>query len=213
MYLGGFLLLSLVAGAIYYTTTREVSVVVAHGDLQLGSLITDNAVSLKRISPNAVPAGSAHHLADVVGKYVAWPVLDGHYVPLKALSHDRVSLIAGGLHVPAGFRAISVPVTAVEAVGGALRPGDYVDILATPKSQAPGASPAPAVMLGQKVLLLGLRTDQGQPLDATGGPGTVHGLNFANNRIAAIVVAVAPEDEARYAAATATSSFTIVLNL
>jgi hypothetical protein len=41
----------------------------------------------------------------------------------------------------------------------------------------------------------------------------VHGLNFANNRIAAIVVAVAPEDEARYAAATATSSFTIVLNL
>jgi Flp pilus assembly protein CpaB len=94
-----------------------------------------------------------------------------------------------------------------------LRPGDFVDILAVARNQAPGASPAPATMLGKRVLVLGLRTDQGQPLDAGGGSGNVRGLNFANNKIASVVLAVAPEDESRYASASATSTFTVVLHL
>src|SRR5258708_22409841 len=81
---------------------------------------------------------------------------------MRALSSDRASLIAGGLAVPSGFHALSVPVTAADAAGGVLRPGDLVDVLAVVKNQAPGSSPAPATTLGQRVLVLGLRTDQGQ---------------------------------------------------
>ena len=200
-------------GGIYYATTRETAVVVAKGDLRVGTSITESSVVVRRVHPGDVPAGSATRVSDVVGKYVSWPILDGQFIPVRALSRDRASLIAGGLSVPSGFRALSLSVTAADAAGGVLRPGDLVDVLAVLKNQAPGSSPSPAITLGKRVLVLGMRTDQGQALDSSGGTGTVRGLNFSSSRIASIVVAVAPEDEERYAAAAAVSNFTVVLDL
>lgn len=213
VYLGIFLVLSLAAGSLYYLNTRDVAVVVAKGDLQVGSVVSDAVLTVKRVHPSAIPPGSAQTVGEVDGKFVAWPILDGQYIPTRALTADRTSLIAGGLQVPVGYHALSIPVSPSEAVGGVLRPGDFVDVLAVAKNQAPGASPAPATMLGKRVLVLGLRTDQGQALDSGGGSSSVRGLNFANNKIASVVLAVAPEDESRYAAATATSTFTVVLDL
>jgi len=213
VYLGIFLVLSLAAGGIYYVTTRETTVVVARGDLRVGISVTEALVGVRRVHPGDVPPGSATRVADVVGKYVAWPILDGQFIPLRALAHDRASLIAGGLTVPQGFHALAVPITAADAAGGVLRPGDLVDVLAVAKNQAPGAAPTPATTLGKRVLVLGMRTDQGQALDGGGGSGTVRGLNFSSNRIASVVLAVAPEDEEKYAAAAAVSTFTVVLDL
>jgi pilus assembly protein CpaB len=213
VYLGVFLVLALAAGGIYYASTRETTVVMARGDLRVGTSITESSVTVRRVHPGDVPQGSATRIADVVGRFVSWPILDGQYIPTRALARDRASLIAGGLSVPDGYHAISVPVTAADAAGGVLRPGDLVDVLAVAKNQAPGASPAPATILGKRVLVLGLRTDQGQALDAGGGSGTVRGLNFSSNRLASIVLAVAQEDEEKYAAAAAVSSFTVVLDL
>jgi len=213
VYLGVFVVLALAAGGIYYASTRETTALVAKGDLRVGTPITESSVAVRRVHPGDVPQGSAIRLTDVVGKFVSWPVLDGQFIPTRALARDRASLIAGGLSVPAGFHALSVPVTAAEAAGGVLRPGDLVDVLAVAKNQAPGASPAPATTLGKRVLVLGMRTDQGQALDAGNGSSTVRGLNFASNRIASVVLAVAPEDEEKYAAAAAVSNFTLVLDL
>ena len=213
VYLGAFLVLSLAAGAIFYVSTRDVAVVVAKGDLSVGSTISSSSVTVRRVHPAAIPAGSARQLADIDGKYLAWPVLDGQYIPIKALSTDRASLISGGLQVPPGYRALSVAVTASDAAGGVLRPGDYVDVLAVAKNQAPGPNPAPATLLGRHVLVLGMRTDQGQPLDSSSGSGSVHGLNFSSNRIASVVLAVAEGDETRYATASAASTFSVVLDL
>jgi Flp pilus assembly protein CpaB len=213
VYLGIFLVLALAAGGIYYATTRETAVVVAKGDLRVGTSISESSVTVKRVHPGDIPAGSATRVSDVLGRYVSWPILDGQFIPVRALSRDRASLIAGGLSVPPGYRALSLAVTATDAAGGVLRPGDLVDVVAVAKSQAPGASPAPATTLGKRVLVLGMRTDQGQALDASGGPGSVRGLNFSSNRIASVVLAVAPDDEEKYAAAAAVSNFTVVLNL
>jgi Flp pilus assembly protein CpaB len=213
VYLGVFLVLALAAGAIYYASTRETTVVVAKGDLRAGTSINEASVTLRRVHPADVPPGSATRVADVIGRFVSWPILDGQFIPARALARDRASLIAGGLSVPTGFHALSVPVTAAHAAGGVLRPGDLVDVIAVVKNQPPGAAPAPATTLGKRVMVLGLRTDQGQALDAGGGPGTVRGLNFSSNRIASVVLAIAPEDEEKYAAAAAVSSFTVVLDL
>jgi Flp pilus assembly protein CpaB len=212
IYLGLFVVLALAAGGIYFASTRETTVVVAKGDLNVGTAVGESSVAVRRVHPGDIPAGSATNLAEVVGKYVSWPILDGQFIPTRALSRDRVSLIAGGLAVPAGFHALSVPVTAADAAGGILRPGDLVDVLAVAKNQAPGSSPAPAVTLGRRVLVLGMRTDQGQALDG-GGSGTVRGLNFSSSRIASVVLAVAPDDEEKYAAAVAVSTFSLVLAL
>jgi Flp pilus assembly protein CpaB len=213
VYLGVFLVLSIAAGAIFYAATRDVVVVVARGDLQVGATISGESVTTRRVHPDAVPPGSARQLSDIDGRYVAWPVLDGQYIPLKATSDNRAGLISGGLQVPAGYRALSVPVSAADAAGGVLRAGDHVDVLAVVKNLAPGASPPPATMLGRQVLVLGLRTDQGQALDSGTGAGSVRGLNFSGSRVASVVLAVAESDEASYASAAATSTFTVTLDL
>lgn len=213
MYLGVFLALSVAAGAIFYVATRDAAVVVANSDLQVGSTVSSDSVTVRRVHPEAIPAGSARQLSEIEGRYVAWPVLAGQFIPVRALSANRAGLFSGGLQVPAGYRAISVPVSAADAAGGVIRAGDRVDVLAVPKNQAPGATPAPAVTLGRAVLVLGLRSDQGQPLDGEASPGTGHGLNFSSGRVASVVVAIAESDEARYAMAAATSAFTLVLDL
>jgi Flp pilus assembly protein CpaB len=213
VYLGIFAVLALAAGGIYFASTRETTVLVAKGDLNVGMAITDTSVAVRRVHPGDIPPGTASRVSEVVGMYISWPILDGQFIPMRALSRGRAALIAGGLGVPAGYHALSVPVTAADAAGGVLRPGDLVDVIAVAKNQAPGATPAPAVTLGKRVLVLGLRTDQGQALDGGGGSGTVRGLNFSSNRIASVVLAVAPEDEERYAAATAVSTFSLVLDL
>jgi pilus assembly protein CpaB len=213
VYLGVFGVLALGAGGIYFASTRETTALVARGDLSVGTAVTDSSVAVRRVHPGDIPPGSATNVADVVGMYVSWPILDGQFIPTRALSRGRASMIAGGLAVPAGYHALSVPVTPAEAAGGVLRPGDLVDVIAVAKNQAPGASPAPALTLGRRVLVLGMRTDQGQAIDGGGGSSPVRGLNFSSNRIASVVLAVAPEDEEKYAAATAVSTFSLVLDL
>jgi Flp pilus assembly protein CpaB len=213
IYLGIFLVLSLAAGGIYYANTRDATVVVAKGDLPVGTTLSASSVTVRRVHPGAVPAGSARTSVEVDGKFVAWPILDGQYIPTRALSADRADLISGGLQVPAGSRAISVPITASDAAGGVLRPGDLVDVLAVAKNQPPGATPAPAATLGRRVLVLGVRTDQGQALDPGSGSGSARGLQIGSHKIASIILAVAEGDESRYAAAQAVSTFTVVLDL
>src|SRR6202022_3181272 len=147
VYLGIFVVLALAAGGIYYASTRETTVLVARGDLRVGTLITESSVMTRRVHPGDVPQGSATHTAGVVGRFVSWPILDGQFIPIRALARDRASLIAGGLSVPPGYRALSLAVTATDAAGGVLRPGDLVDVVAVAKGQAPGASPPPATTL------------------------------------------------------------------
>ena len=211
VYLAVFLGLALAAGGIYYLDTREVTVVLAAADLRVGATVSEASLTTRRVHPGDVPPGAILDVADAVGRVVAWPVLDGQYIPRRALTRNRAALI-GGLSVPPGYHAISVPVTAVEAVGGELRPGDLVDVLAVVRNQQPGTSPAPATVLGRRVLVLGLRTEQGQPVDTPAGSGG-RGPNFSGSRIAGVVLAIAPEDEQRYAAAAAVSSFTVALDL
>src|SRR3981081_3713772 len=108
VYLGLFLVLALAAGGIYYATTRETAVVVARGDLRVGTSIAESSVAARRVHPGDVPSGSATRVSEVVGRYVSWPILDGQFIPVRALARDRASLIAGGLAGPAGFRALSL---------------------------------------------------------------------------------------------------------
>lgn len=211
IYAAVFLVLSAAAGLTYYLDTREVTVVVAQGDLRVGTMVQESSLRTRRVHPADVPPGAVTDVADATGKYVAWPVLDGEYVPSRALARSRAALISA-VDVPAGMHAISLPVTAVEAVGGELRPGDFVDVMAVAKNQASTATPAPALTVGRHVLVLGLRNDQGQPVEVSAGT-SARGLNFNGNRIAGVVLAVAPEDEAAYVTAGAVSSFTVALDL
>jgi len=119
--------------------------------------------------------------------------------------------MAQGLQLPPGYRIIGLPVTPSAAVGGALKAGDTVDVLAMDnpsKVAALADEPAPApTMLGKNVLVIGLRTDQGASTESAD-----HGLNSGSNRPSTVLLAIPQIDEATYSAAIAHSSFVLTLS-
>ena len=243
-YLAAFALLAMVAALLSLRAQHTVDVVVAAHDVRAGTLVVADDLSVVRMHDDSVPAGALSVPGDAVGRYAAWPLTAGEPVLGRVLAADRSGgAVLAGLEVPAGYRAVAVPVQPAGAVGGMLARGDHVDVYATPlpghaapSSVAPAtppsssatttaanrgaatdppASPAAgpaAVLIGSDVLVLQLRSDDGQALD-TGSGDTVHGLNFGSGKLGSVVLAVPASDVDRYASAVADDSVYLALSV
>jgi Flp pilus assembly protein CpaB len=210
IYLVACLALAGIAGFIYYGQTQEASAVVAGRDLTVGERITAADLDLKRVPVAAVPAGAISAPDQAIGQFVAFPVMAGQYLTPRHLVRDPTGAsLTGGLPVPPGDRIVSLPATPASALGGALAPGDLVDVIAVPDpgkgAAGPGLDPAGNTVLGQRVLVVGVRSDQGAPLQPDAGTST------ANTRLGSVLLAIADSDEQKYAAAIASDSFVLAL--
>jgi Flp pilus assembly protein CpaB len=227
VYLVAFMVLALAAALLTLRAQRTVSVLVATHDLRAGAMVATQDVEVARMHDDSIPAGALTTADAAVGRYVTWPVTSGQPVLARALRVQRSggSVVFGGLDIPVGYRAIAVPVQPAAAVGGMLARGDRVDVYATPQpGHAAPSTPPPttataadrsktARLIGHDVLVLQLRSDQGQPLDETSGGDTVRGLNFGTGKLGSVVLAVPDADVDRYAAAVATESIYLALSV
>jgi Flp pilus assembly protein CpaB len=220
VYLVLFLLLAALAGVLTLRAQRTVAVLVAAHDVRAGAQIAAQDVEVQRMHEDSVPAGALVGPDDAVGQYVAWPLTAGEAVLGRMVRHQRsgITLVAD-VTVPDGYRAVAVPVQPSGAVGGMLSPGDHVDVYATPLPghQADGAQASPpsddaTVMLGASLLVLQLRSDQGQPLDS-GGDRSVHGLDFGSGKLGSVVLAVPSDQVSRFAAAAAAETMYLALDV
>ncbi len=194
------------AGAAALLTLRAqhtVPVVVAIHDLRAGTLVAASDVQVVRMHDDSVPAGYLTASDQAAGRYVAWPLAANEPILGRQLAASRSgSADVGGLDVPAGFSAVAVPVQPAAAVGGMLSPGDRVDVFATTaQAAATDLPPSNADQLGHDILVIQLRSDQGQALQAPADSGTVHGLNFGSGKLGSVVLAVPTADASRYAVA------------
>ncbi len=213
VYLTAFVILSAVAGLFYYSQTRLVPAVVATSDLKVGAEIQDSDVAIRRVNPGSVPAGTFADVGLAIGRFVSFPILRDQYIGTRAVAVSRnADLLSGGLDIPKGYRIISLPIVPSSAVGGSLKPGDLVDVIAIPSSnKASGLldqSASAPMVIGTHVMVLGLRTDQGTTLDPSTGS---HGIGAVGNKPASILLAIPEPDETRYSAALETSTFFIAL--
>jgi pilus assembly protein CpaB len=212
IYLGVFIVLSTVAGVLYYSHTRQSTALVATHDLSVGTRIQDSDIATRQINPASVPAGVLKASDQAVGQVVSSPILEGQFVDARQVAPSRnASLLGTGLDVPAGYRIIGLPIAPAAAVGGVLKPGDRVDVMAIPNptkaaTLAEESAPVP-VMLGKNVLVIGLRTDQGTPVDQAD-----HGLNVGNSKPGTVLLAIAQTEESAYSSAIASSSFVLALS-
>jgi len=92
-----------------------------------------------------------------------------------------------------------------------VKPGDRVDVMAiaggtkaTTLADQPLATP---MLLGKDVLVIGLRTEQGTPVDQA-----EHGLSAGTSKLASILLAIPQNDEESYSAAMASSTFVLTLS-
>jgi Flp pilus assembly protein CpaB len=212
IYLGVFVLLSTIAGIFYYSNTRQATAMVAARDLSVGTRIQDSDVAVRQVNPSSVPRGALKAADQAVGQVVSFPILEGQFLDARQVAPSRnASLLGSGLDVPVGYRIIGLPIAPAAAVGGVLKPGDRVDVMAiTNPSKAANIAdeslPAP-VMIGKDVLVIGLRTDQGTQVDQAD-----HGLNVATSKPGTVLVAIPQAEESAYSAAIGASSFVLALS-
>ena len=133
IYFGMFILLTSIAGLLYYSDTRQSTALVATHDLSVGTRIQDSDIAVRRINPASAPAGLLKVSDQAVGQVVSSPVLEGQFLDARQVAPSRnASLLGTGLDVPAGYRIIGLPIAPAAAVGGVLKPGDRVDVMAIP---------------------------------------------------------------------------------
>lgn len=163
--------------SVYSTTTGRTPVLVAAHDLQAGAVLRPSDLRTAELASDAGTMASLvpeRELETVLGQELAAPVPEG--APLARAS------VASGRPKAAAFTLV---VPALRALGGALRPGDRVTVLATFDSGAGGQ--ARAIARGLRVLTVGAapegldRASASIPVTvALSDPSLAAGLALAN---------------------------------
>ena len=109
------------------TVEPEVPVVVAASDLPLGAQVTADKLATTT-KPQSEALGTYQDPQEVVGKVIRRSVTSG---AVLQLSDFETTLTVPELvkSLQPGLRAIAIPLTTVDAVGGLLQGGDFVDVV------------------------------------------------------------------------------------
>lgn len=194
-----------VAGALYLIGAQRVPVVVAANDVPATRPLTALDVEVRSVPPEMLPPGAVADAGDVIGRFPLAPLWRGMPFVAQGLA-DEAPVFHTGLSLRPGERAIALPVVAASAVGGAIAPGTRVDVLAVPVT---GRAPAGRTveLLATDALVLDVRTESGGPYQPEG-----RAESFAVERIGSVIIAIAREDEVRFADRIATSTFVLAFS-
>jgi len=169
-------------------------------------LVADD-LAIVSISADAIPSGALADTNSAIGKLPRAPLWRGQVVLGPALSDDAAPFRTG-LALPAGTRAVALPVSsAAQAVGGAIVPGARVDVIAVPiAGRAPGGRTTELLLQG--AMVLDVRSETGSPYGVALAKTSVATVG---ERMGSVVVAIDPLDEVRFADRIATSMFVLTL--
>ena len=214
VYLAFFLVAAVGASALVYFAQPRNGIVRAKTDIAVLTPITADMVQVVSVSPADAPANAARSLDAVVGRYTSVPILAGQDVDVRVLETNPGQL-AFGFEAPlqAGQVAFAIPVEPGQAVGGALVPGAHVDVVAVPnalKTQVSGANSPSAVVLGQGLVVLTLRTPEGRQLSDEPASDTARVV--ITPKLGSVVVAIPAARLPEFAEAALSSTFYLALS-
>src|SRR3954469_14295278 len=142
--------------------TPTQAVVVAATDLQLGSELKKEDVTVIQFPAGKTPEGTFAKVDEVIGRGLIVPIVRNEPI-LKAKLASKEA--GSGLPpvIPEGMRAVSVRVNEVVGVAGYVLPGNRVDVVATasPTDQHQDTT-SKVVLSNVQVLTAGTRMEQGQ---------------------------------------------------
>jgi Flp pilus assembly protein CpaB len=214
VYLAFFLVAALGASAFVYFAQPRDGIVRARTDIAVLTPITTDMVEIVSVSPADAPSNAARSLDVVVGQYASSPILAGQDVDIRVLETNPGQLAFGfGAPLGAGQVAFAIPVEPGQAVGGALVSGARVDVVAVPnglKTQVSATDSPSAVVLGQGLVVLTLRTPDGQQLGDETSPDSTRVV--IPPKLGSVVVAIPAARLAEFAEATLSSTFYLALS-
>lgn len=214
VYTAIFLIAALGATVLVYFAQPRNGIVRAKVDIAVLTPITADMVEVVSVSPADAPPNAARDLDAVVGRYTSVPILAGQDVDVRVLETNPGQLAFGfGAPLEAGQAAFALPVEPGQAVGGALVPGARVDIVAVPnalKTLVSGADSPSAVVLGQGLVVLTIRTPEGRQLSDE--PASDSARVVIPPKLGSVVVAIPAARLVEFAEAALGSTFYIALS-
>lgn len=106
-------------------------VVVAKLDIPAKTTVTSEMVQIKGVPQDFVHEAAMTKVEEVVGQISAGNIYAGEQIITKKIITAKDNDKGLAYVIPAGKRAVSVPVNDVSGVAGLIKPGDQVDITAT----------------------------------------------------------------------------------
>jgi pilus assembly protein CpaB len=193
------------ASGLYVLATQRADVVVVSRDVELPRPLTRDDLEVRTVSAELAPPEAAQRIEDVIGLVPRMPLIRGQIILSRALASELADF-RSGLALATGLRAIAIPVSAVNAIGGAIVPGSRVDVLAVPVlGRAPGGRTAE--LLAAAATVLDVRGESGAAFVSREPRSGV----VATERVASVVIAIAAAEEVRFADRIATSTFVLAL--
>jgi pilus assembly protein CpaB len=126
---------------------QSVNIVVATHDLHIGTQLDPTAVKLARWSRDSMPPGAFTDISAVAGKYVKTSFVENEPIVADRLFSGVKTAGMLPLLIPAGMRAMSVPVDEVSDIAGFVLPGAHVDVLVAIADKATGGEPFSKIVL------------------------------------------------------------------
>ena len=171
--------------------------VVAARDLDVGTTVVPEDLRIIDWPGDALPVGYAASIDEVVGRGVVVPIrMNEPMLPEKLAGSDMGRGLT--MLIPAGFRAVSVPVNDVVSVAGWVRPGTRVDVMVTLTGLRTEQEAVTQIVL-QNIEVLG--NDRSIQRDAEGEPEAV----------SVITLLVTPEQSEQLAMASSDGQLQLAL--
>lgn len=102
---------------------EQIEVCVATRDIAAGERVDYSSVETKLWVADLLPDNAVRSGSDAIGNTATSSIFKGEVITTKRFESER-----DALDIPQGKQAVSVPTKAVQAVGGAIRPGMTVDV-------------------------------------------------------------------------------------
>jgi pilus assembly protein CpaB len=115
--------------------TDMATVIVSKQDIpaqtELDNLISSGAFTTLQVPVAAVVHGAVTDVSQLKGQSTAFPILEGEQITTARLQGSSTQVEGGVLGIPAGHKAVTLPVDIPRAVGGVLQTGDHITLYAT----------------------------------------------------------------------------------
>ena len=135
-------------------SVRTTKVITAKQRLKFGEILTSEKLTMIEWPTDAIPAGSFSDatklLADGTRRAIS-PIEEGELILAVKVTGDNARAGLAGV-IAEGKRAVTIPVNAVDGVGGFVQPGDLVDLILTTEDRETGEQSADIIMEAVKVL-------------------------------------------------------------
>ena len=153
------------------------TVVLATETIQVTQRIKDNMIVEVEWLAEYIPKNAYTELDEVLGKISSQVIYED--TPLFPDQFKDVAEVGDlAVHLEHGERAVTIGVTEIVAVGGNIKTGDYVDVLATFEGNDEVGAPTTITVLPY-VRIAAVGTDIGTDIDDTGGSGISKSVTLA----------------------------------